>query len=382
MANTFFIETSIGLIFKIDNKVTASYRFKTVDEAYELYKNQKISEKINSFISKSVIKEMSLKTDAPKAYLDNLGVKYEVNREYKYNISQNEMCEVFKIDTAAINDFIHDLSIKMTNLEKRPDIVELFNLVDSLEKDINTRTMRLKEWYALHFPELVTDDNRSYIEKIIQVGNRTTFCSEFKEDSSKEDLELYNLAKDSMGAPLGEEEIDSIVTDAKNVLKDMDNKKELFDILRGTIEMEYPNLYALMADSNNDITALCRLMVLSNNSLPVMTGAAIQVLGAKKDRSKYGIIFQTTFISKSKNGRGKISRILANKISLCAKIDFETNKGVENGEARGFYGEKFKKAILAKIEDFNEGITKKRVSMDEFNKKINKKKQLEFVKKR
>jgi len=53
-------------------------------------------------------------------------------------------------------------------------IIQSISLLDTLDKDINTFSMRIKEWYGWHFPELVkiVGDNYKYSRcvKMIQVG--------------------------------------------------------------------------------------------------------------------------------------------------------------------------------------------------------------------
>jgi hypothetical protein len=43
-------------------------------------------------------------------------------------------------------------------------IIQSISLLDTLDKDINTFSMRIKEWYGWHFPELVkiVSDNYKY----------------------------------------------------------------------------------------------------------------------------------------------------------------------------------------------------------------------------
>jgi nucleolar protein 56 len=43
-------------------------------------------------------------------------------------------------------------------------IIQSISLLDQLEKDLNTFSMRVREWYGWHFPELVkvVPDNQQY----------------------------------------------------------------------------------------------------------------------------------------------------------------------------------------------------------------------------
>ncbi len=54
-------------------------------------------------------------------------------------------------------------------------IMQASALIDLLAKDINTFTMRLKEWFSWHFPELskIVTDNAVYVEVIDLIQERT-----------------------------------------------------------------------------------------------------------------------------------------------------------------------------------------------------------------
>ena len=52
-------------------------------------------------------------------------------------------------------------------------IIQTISLLDQIEKNLNQFSMRIKEWYSWHFPELVkiVSDNRVYVKlvSLIQV---------------------------------------------------------------------------------------------------------------------------------------------------------------------------------------------------------------------
>ena len=53
-------------------------------------------------------------------------------------------------------------------------IIQAVSLLDDLDKEINNYTMRLKEWYGWHFPELtkVVSDNLIYTKVVKAMGMR------------------------------------------------------------------------------------------------------------------------------------------------------------------------------------------------------------------
>ena len=53
-------------------------------------------------------------------------------------------------------------------------IIQSINLLELLDKDINTFAMRIKEWYSWHFPELgkIVTDNFTFVRLADLIGNR------------------------------------------------------------------------------------------------------------------------------------------------------------------------------------------------------------------
>lgn len=59
-------------------------------------------------------------------------------------------------------------------------IIQAIALLDTLDKDINTFVMRVREWYSWHFPELVrvVNDNYQYARIALLVKVRSDWtCS-------------------------------------------------------------------------------------------------------------------------------------------------------------------------------------------------------------
>jgi nucleolar protein 56 len=94
-------------------------------------------------------------------------------------------------------------------------------------------------------------------------------------------------------------------------------------------------------------------------NLAKLPASTIQLLGAEKalfkslknktKTPKYGLIFNSQFITKSKQYyKGKISRYLANKAAIAIRVDYFGNTHSK------LYGEAYKKQILNKIKMFDE----------------------------
>ena len=59
-------------------------------------------------------------------------------------------------------------------------------LLDTLDKDVNTFVMRVREWYSWHFPELVriVPDNYQYARLALAVQNKSELTEERKSELS------------------------------------------------------------------------------------------------------------------------------------------------------------------------------------------------------
>jgi nucleolar protein 56 len=59
-------------------------------------------------------------------------------------------------------------------------IIQAIALLDTLDKDINTFIMRVREWYSWHFPELVrvVADNYQYARVALIVKDKSTLTEE------------------------------------------------------------------------------------------------------------------------------------------------------------------------------------------------------------
>ena len=72
-------------------------------------------------------------------------------------------------------------SLSRHKLKFSPDkidtmIVQAIGLLDDLDKELNTYSMRVKEWYGWHFPEMgkIVTDNLAYAKVIKQMGIPTS----------------------------------------------------------------------------------------------------------------------------------------------------------------------------------------------------------------
>lgn len=215
--------------------------------------------------------------------------------------------------------------------------VQAIFMLDQLDKDINLFTMRIKEWYSWHFPELyniLINDNSKFVKSILIIQNKGSINEEKKkqlvEATDEETAEkIVAAAKASMGFEVNEFDLQNINTFAKRVLELHEYKQQLQEYLHNKMTSIAPNLTALLGDT---IGARLLSKAGSLTNLAKYPASTVQILGAEKalfraiktrgNTPKYGVIYGSSFISKAENkNKGRISRFLANKTSTAARID-------------------------------------------------------------
>jgi len=216
-------------------------------------------------------------------------------------------------------------------------IIQAINLVDQLDKDINTFSMRVREWYGYHFPELIkiVSDNSMYAKVVKITKNRKDMTDEMVNeieevvmDSSKAQA-VIEAAKHSMGMDISPIDLINIQMFASRVIDMFDYRKRLHEYLHSKIDQVAPNLSGLIGDQ---VAARLISHAGSLTNLAKYPASTIQILGAEKalfralktksNTPKYGLIFHSSFIGRAATAnKGRISRYLANKCAIASRID-------------------------------------------------------------
>ena len=246
--------------------------------------------------------------------------------------------------------------------EKRQDkgIINSYSLLEQMEKNLNTFAMRVKEWYAWHFPELnrLLTDNEAYVKFVMTVGHRENL-----QEISDEDLEnlvgdadlafqIKERMKTSMGNDLAEVDEENLKAFAEYTAQHYDFKKELQGYLRGVMEGVAPNLTELLGET---VGAKILTQAGGLTNLAKLPASTIQILGAEKAlfralktksaTPKYGHLYNSTFIGKAKSSdKGKVSRCLANKCALASRLDNFLIKPSNK------FGEIFKRQVQERVD--------------------------------
>lgn len=216
-------------------------------------------------------------------------------------------------------------------------IIQSIALLDQLDKDINTFSMRIREWYSYHFPELakIVTDNYKYAKVAQFIKDRKSLSDESVEaleeilmDSAAAQA-IVDASKMSMGMDISIVDLINIEMFATRVVKLSEYRKRLAEYLHTKMTSVAPNLQVLIGDQ---VGARLISHAGSLTNLAKYPASTVQILGAEKalfralkartNTPKYGLLYHSTYIGRAglKN-KGRISRFLANKCSIASRID-------------------------------------------------------------
>lgn len=216
-------------------------------------------------------------------------------------------------------------------------IIQTINLLDQLDRDVNTVAMRLREWFGYHYPELskIVPEAKMYA-RIVQliksragaVESNAETLETILQDSAKAQA-IVDSAKTSMGYELTDEDFVNIGAFADKLLLMGEQRDYTVRYLRTKMAQVAPSFSALVGD-----VVAARLISHAGSlvNLAKFPASTIQILGAEKalfraiksrgNTPKYGLIFHSSFIGRAaKQDKGRVSRFLAAKISLAVRLD-------------------------------------------------------------
>jgi len=197
-------------------------------------------------------------------------------------------------------------------------IIQAIANIRELDQVNNQLVKRLREWYSLYFPELSAklDSHEKFVDFTLN-KNREALVQEFK-------------IKFSMGADLSTEDQEEIRKLAQQIQWLYLLREDHEQYLKKVMARFCPNLSELAG-----ATIGAKLIELGRSlkNLALLPASTIQLLGAEKalfrhlktgsGSPKFGVIFAHPLIQGAKaKERGKVARALADKLSLCARLDY------------------------------------------------------------
>lgn len=244
-------------------------------------------------------------------------------------------------------------------------VTQAISLLDQLDKDLNTFSMRVREWYSWHFPELIkiVSDNYLYARLVKLIKNKGRLSEadlEGLENITQDETkakQILDAARSSMGTDISDIDLINIESFATRVENLHEYRKNLYDYLCSKMHTIAPNLSSLVGEV---VGARLISKAGSLTNLSKYPASTVQILGAEKalfralktrgNTPKYGLIFHSSFIGKAAaKNKGRISRYLANKCSIASRIDCFSETPTN------LFGDALKKQVEQRLEFYDTG---------------------------
>lgn len=281
---------------------------KTVKVAEQAHLEQKLSAKGYTEFEKR-------DADAVRAILPNLAANY--------GFAKNQI---------EFNRFMGKVNIELAKAQVRKAagrdnlVMQVSGAIEELDKAINILVERLREWYGLHFPEMnrVVASNENYADIVKRFGLR--------EKIEHPDLGL--MKNKSMGMELKPADATVVQSFAAQIAEMYRQRKALEDYMDELLKETAPNLRDIAGPA---LAAKTITLAGGLEKLARMPSSTIQLLGAEKalfrhlhgrgKSPKHGIVVIHPFVQNAQlKDKGKLSRLVASKMSIAAKMDFYSKK--------------------------------------------------------
>ncbi|CEO98230.1 Nucleolar protein 56 [Plasmodiophora brassicae] len=251
-------------------------------------------------------------------------------------------------------------------------VIQAIATLDQLDKDLNTFSMRCREWYGWHFPELakLATDNVMFAKVAYTLGDRKRISANAADNADllneltdvtgdmKLAQDMINAGRTSMGTDISNVDLDQIKMFAEKVASLSAYRVQLFAYLQSKMSACAPNLTALIGEL---VGARLISHAGSLTNLAKYPASTVQILGAEKalfralktkgNTPKYGLIFNSTFIGQAApKNKGRISRYLANKCSMASRIDSFSDVATDA------YGRMLKDQVDERLAFYNTGV--------------------------
>ena len=242
--------------------------------------------------------------------------------------------EKFGLDSEEITEIYRNLAIykiKKESASEEKHLIQAINSIDEIDESISKLIERIREWYALYFPEMdVIKNNETYIKLISQNKTKEKIV-EAKPDAFPADI--IDLEED-----INPKDIEIMNNYANSIYEMQQTRRNLEEYVDFKMHDIAPNLRLLVGP-----TLGAKLISHAGGlkRLAMYPSSTVQIMGAEKalfrhlksgDRPpKYGLIYQHPQVRGAKWwNRGKIARMLAGMISHAARRDVFTKTFDEN----------------------------------------------------
>ncbi len=243
----------------------------------------------------------------------------------------------------AFRKFVREVALFLTKervrqaADKRDRlVVHAIETIDDVDKTLNLFSNRLREFYGMHFPELVDaiDNHHTFAKIVSKTGDKKNIDLKLLVNEiglPKEKANRLMAAREtSMGSSLLSQDIQLIQEQAQTIVNLYRQRQSLEKWMEVTMQTIAPNISGVISPLLG-----ARLISLAGSlrDLALSPSSKIQVLGAEKalyrtiktgaPPPKHGIIYQDPRLNQAKWWqRGKIARVLSSRISVAARLDY------------------------------------------------------------
>ena len=301
-------------LIAIDNKEIISEEIDIINE---------ISEDYDEIIIESNKRLSSYKNDKITIQNPNQAGEYLRNNYSEFYTDNDDYYEIYR--KLAI------YKIKKASSSQDKHLIQAINSIDEIDESISKLIERIREWYALYFPEMETiKNNETYIKLISQNKTKENIMNAKPEAFPKDTIDIED--------DINPEDLEIMNNYAKSIYELQKSRQNIEDYIDKKMESIAPNLRLLVGSS---LGAKLISHAGGLKRLATYPSSTVQIMGAEKalfrhlksgdNPPKYGLIYQHPQIRGAKWwNRGKIARILASKISLAVRRDVFTKSFDEN----------------------------------------------------
>ena len=296
-------------------------RLADIDDKKIVSEETEIIDEVSGDFDKIIIESNKRKSDYGNEKIvietPNQGGEYLRGNYDKFGLDQSDITSIY--EKLAI------YKIKKESATEDKHLIQAINSIDEIDETIAKLIERIREWYALYFPEMdVIKNNETYVRLISQNKTKDEIIKA-KPDAFPDDL--LDLEDD-----INPHDLDIMNNYANSIYKLQQTRKDIEEYIDVKMQEIAPNLRLLVGP-----TLGAKLISHAGGikRLAMYPSSTVQIMGAEKalfrhlksgDRPpKYGLIYQHPQVRGAKWwNRGKIARMLAGKISLAVRRDVFT----------------------------------------------------------
>ena len=306
---------------EIINRLAEIAEKQIVPEELEII--EEVSKDYDEIIIESNKRLSDYSSNKIKIQTPNQGGEYLRSNYDKFGLNDEDMADIYQ--RLAI------YKIKKESASEDKHLIQAINSIDEIDETISKLIERIREWYALYFPEMdVIKNNETYIKLISQ--NKT------KENIMQAKPDAFPSNVPDLEDDINPLDLEIMNKYANSIFELQNTRKEIEDYIDSKMEEIAPNLRLIVGSS---LGAKLISHAGGLKRLATYPSSTVQIMGAEKalfrhlksgDRPpKYGLIYQHPQVRGAKWwNRGKIARLLAGRISLAVRRDVFTKTFDEN----------------------------------------------------